>query len=143
MAKTTPKPQEAQEAQAGVADALRDLSDNSRTLVRQEVAAAQREMWDKARRAAPSIGLLAAAACFAAASAAASFRLSLRLLEKTMSPASAAFTATAVYGAAAGGAGAIAVWRLRQAELFPVNTARQTAEDIADVARPQADPARG
>lgn len=37
-----------QEAQAGVADALRDLSDNSRALVRHEIAAAQQEMWDKA-----------------------------------------------------------------------------------------------
>jgi hypothetical protein len=39
-----------QEAQADVADALRDLSDNSRALARHELAAAQQEMWDKAKR---------------------------------------------------------------------------------------------
>lgn len=133
MAQTSGTPQD---AQAGVADALRDLSDNSRTLVRQEVASAQREMWGKARQAAPALAMLAGAACFAAASAAASFRLSLRLLEKSMSPAAAAFTATAVYGAAAGAAGAAGLWRLRQAgPLFPEATARQAADDVAEATR--------
>jgi hypothetical protein len=141
MAETTPTPQE---AQAGVAGALRDLSDNSRTLVRQEVAAAQREMWDKARQAAPAIALLAGAACFAAASAAASFRLSLRALEKSMSPTSAALTAAAVYAAAAGAAGTFGVWRLRQAgPLFPADTARQAAQDVADATREPGDADRG
>lgn len=37
------------EAQEGVAGALRDLSDNSRALVRHEIAAAQQEMWEKAK----------------------------------------------------------------------------------------------
>lgn len=133
MAQTARTPQE---AQAGVSDALQDLSDNTRLLVREEVAAAQRETWDKVRRAAPGLALLAGASCFAAAAAAASFRLSLHLLEKSLSPTSAAFTATAVYGAAAGTAGALGVWRLRQAgPLFPVDTARQAAGDIADAAR--------
>ncbi len=59
-----------QEAQAGVADALRDLSDNSRVLVRHEIAAAQKEMWDKVRRALPAAGLLGAAAFLGVMSAA-------------------------------------------------------------------------
>lgn len=133
MAKTTRTPQD---AQAGVTDALQDLSDNSRTLVRQEVAAAQREMWQTARQAAPGILLLAGAGCLAAASAAASFRLSLRLLEKPLSPTAAALAATAMYGAAAGAAGVLGAWRLRQAgPLFPAETARQAAGDIADATR--------
>ena len=141
MAETTPTHQD---AQAGVADALRDLSDSSRILVQQEVASAQREMWDKARQAAPAIALLAGAACFAGAAAAASFRLSLRLLEKSLSPTAAAFTATAVYGAAASAAGAVGAWRLRQAgPLFPAETARQAAADIADATRQRRDSGDG
>src|SRR5205823_466554 len=90
------------EAQAGVADALRDLSDNSRALVRHEIAAAQREMWGKARQALPAAALLGAAACLGVLSAAASFRLSVQLLEKALPPAAASFTAAAGYGVAGG-----------------------------------------
>jgi hypothetical protein len=48
------------EAQAGVSNALHDLSENSRTLVRHEVDAAQREMWAKVREGAPAFALLGA-----------------------------------------------------------------------------------
>lgn len=122
-----------QQAQAGVADALRDLSDNSRALVRHEIAAAQQEMWDKAKEALPAAGLLAAAAFFGVLSAAASFRLSIRLLEKSLPPAAAAFTATAGYAVAAGAAGAMGIQRLRKIpSLLPVQTARDTARTVAD-----------
>jgi hypothetical protein len=122
-----------QEAQAGVADALRDLSDNSRVLVRHEIAAAQQEMWGKAKQALPAAGLLAAAAFFGVLSAAASFRLSIRLLEKGLPPAAAAFTAAAGYGVAAGAAGAVGMRRLRQIQpLFPTETARETVKTAAD-----------
>lgn len=122
-----------QEAQAGVADALRDLSDNSRALVRHEIAAAQKETLAKARQALPAAGLLAAAAFFGVLSAAASFRLSLRLLEKSMPPAAAALTAAAGYGVAAGAAGAVGIQRLRAIQpLFPVETARETVKTVAD-----------
>jgi hypothetical protein len=121
-----------QEAQAGVADALRDLSDNSRALVRHEIAAAQREMWGKARQALPAAALLGAAACLGMLSAAASFRLSIPLLEKALPPPAAAFTAAAGYGVAAGAAGALGIQRLRQAQpLFPAETARQAANAAA------------
>jgi hypothetical protein len=124
-----------QEAQAGVADALRDLSDNSRALVRHEITAAQQEMWDKAKQAMPAAGLLAAAAFFGVLSAAASFRVSMRLLEKTLPPAAAAFTAAAGYGVAAGVAGAMGVRRLHQIQpLFPAQTARETVKTVADTA---------
>jgi hypothetical protein len=124
-----------QEAQAGVTDALRDLSDNSRALVRHEIAAAQQEMLQKAKQALPAAGLLGAAAFFGVLSAAASYRLSVRLLEKGLSPAAAAFTAAAGYGAAAGAAGVLGMQRLRQARpLFPAETARETASTVADAA---------
>lgn len=122
-----------QEAQAGVADALRDLSDNSRALVRHEIAAAQQEMLDKAKQAIPAAGLLGAAAFFGLLSAAACYRLSIRLFEKALPPATAAFAAAAVYGTAAGGAAALGMQRLRTIQpLFPAKTARETAETVAD-----------
>jgi len=122
-----------QEAQAGVADALRDLSDNSRALVRHEVAAAQKEMLDKGKQALPAVGLLAAATFFGVLSAAASFRLSIRLLEKSLPPAAAALVAAAGYGIAAGAAGAVGIQRLRKVQPFyPAATARETVKTVAD-----------
>jgi hypothetical protein len=123
-----------QEAQAGVADALRDLSDNSRALVRHEIAAAQQETLGKVRQALPAAALLGAAAFLGVLSAAA-FRLSIQLLEKAMAPEAAAFTAAAGYGAAAGAAGALGLQRLRQMPpLFPAETARETVKTAADTA---------
>jgi hypothetical protein len=122
-----------EQAQAGVADALQDLSENSRALVRHEIASAQREMLGKAKQALPALGLLGAAALFGTLSAAASFRLSIRLLEKRLPPATAAFVAAAGYGAAAGAAAATGLQRLRAVQpLFPAKTARDTAKTVAD-----------
>ncbi len=124
-----------EQAQAGVADALHDLSENSRALVRHEIAAAQREMLGKAQQALPALGLLGAAAFFGTLSAAASFRLSVRLLEKSLPPAAAAFAAAAGYGVAAGAAAAIGIQRLQAVRpLFPAETARDTARTVADAA---------
>jgi hypothetical protein len=122
-----------EQAQAGVADALHDLSDNSRALVRHEIAAAQREMLGKAKQALPALGLLGLAAFFGTLSAAASFRLSVRLLEKSLPPAAAAFAAAAGYGVAAGTAAVMGVQRLQAIRpLFPAETARDTARTVAD-----------
>ena len=123
------------EAQEGINEALHDLSDNSRTLVRHEVAAAQQEMWDKAEQALPAAGLLAVAGAFGLLSAAAAYRLSIRLLEKSLPPATAAFTAAAGYGVVAGAAGAMGLKLLREARpLFPVETARESVKTAADTA---------
>lgn len=125
-----------QDAQAGVASAVQDLSGNTRALVQHEIAAAQRETLAKAKQAAPALGLLAAAGLCGVLSAAASFQLSLRLLEKVLPPPAAALTAAAGYGLAAGAAGTIGVRQLRRLPpLFPEQTARQAAKTVADTAR--------
>jgi len=123
------------QAQEGVADALRDLSENSRALVRHEIAAAQKEMLEKAKQALPAAGLLGAAAFLGLLSAAASYRLSIRLIEQVMPAPAAAFVAAAGYGAAAGVAAAVGIGRLREAgPLFPVGTAREAVRTVADSA---------
>jgi len=116
-----------QEAPDGVADAVRGLSDNTKTLVRREIAAAELEMLGKAKQALPSVALLGAAGLFGVLSLAASYRLSVRLLEKTMSPAAAALVAATGYGAAAGASGAVGMQRLHaDGPLIPVETVRAT-----------------
>ena len=118
-----------------MANALRDLSDNSRALVRHEIAAAQKETLGKAKQALPAAGLLGAAAFFGLLSAAASFRLSILLLEKGLSPATAALIAATGYGVAAGAAGTVGIQRLRAIRpLLPAETARETVKTVADTA---------
>jgi hypothetical protein len=121
------------EAQAGVSDALHGLSENSRALVRHEVDAAQREMWVKVKEGAPAFALLGVAGFLGLLSAAASYRLSLRLLEKLLPPVPAALVATAGYGAGAGCAAVFGLRRLRDVPpLLPAETARQTGKTVAD-----------
>jgi hypothetical protein len=129
-----------QESQEGVADAVRGLSDNTSALVRHEIAAAQREMLGKVKEALPALGLLGAGAFFGVLSAAATYRLSVRLLEKVLPPATAASVAAAGYGVAAGAAGAIGIRQLRANQpLFPVETVRQTVKTAADTAKSVSD----
>jgi hypothetical protein len=124
-----------QQAQQGVADAVNNLSDSSRALVRHEIAAVQTEMLAKAKQALPAAGLLGAAGFFGVLSAAAAYRLSIRLPEQAMPPAAAVFTATAAYGAAAGAAGAVGFRQLREMPpLFPADTARETAKTVTSEA---------
>jgi len=120
----------------GAADAARGLSDNTRVLVRHEIAAAQRELLDKARHALPTIGLLGAAGFFGVLSASAAYRLSVRLLEKSLPPATAAFLAAAGYGVAAGAAGAAGLQRLRSSRpLVPAQTVRETVATVTNTAK--------
>jgi hypothetical protein len=50
-----------QSPQVGIAEALADLTEQTRTLVREEITYAQRETWDKVVGSAPAVGLLAGA----------------------------------------------------------------------------------
>jgi hypothetical protein len=114
-----------EQAQEGVASAVRGLSDNTRALVRHEIVAVQKEALGRVRQAWPAAGLLGAAGLFGVLTAAASFRLSIRLLEKSLSPATAALTATAGYAVAAGAAGAMGIQQLRAApSVLPAETVK-------------------
>jgi hypothetical protein len=130
-----------QTPESGIADTLHELSDQTRVLVRREVNSALREMWQKAKRSGPAAGLLAGCGVLALFSAASSYRLSLRLLEKRLSPAASALVATVGYGAAAAGAGVTGARLLRRAPLpAPVDTARQATQAVAEANQPR--PAR-
>ena len=127
MNETSEAPQE------GIAEALHDLSDHTAALARREVTSAVREMWGKARQSGPAAALLAASGVLALFATVSAYRLSLRLLEKRLSPVAAAFTATCGYGAAAAAAGALGYLRLRQAPRpLPTETARETAGAVAE-----------
>ena len=116
----------------GIAEALHDLSDHTAALARREVRSAVREMWSRARQGGPAAALLAASGVLALAAAASAYRLSLRLLERRLSPAGAAFAAAAGYGTAAAVAGALGYARLREMSLpLPAGTAREAADAVA------------
>jgi hypothetical protein len=128
-----------QSPENGIAETLHDLSDQTRVLVRHEVNSALREMWQKAKPSGPAVGLLAASGALAAFAVASSYRLSLRLLEKRLSPAAAAAAATLGYGVAAAGAGVLGVRLLRRAPLpLPTETAQQAKQAVTEVNREQA-----
>ena len=76
--------------------------------------------------------MLAASVMAGLLCAASSYRLSLRLLEKRLSPSAAALAAVALYGAASAGTGMLAVRRIREAPLpVPSQTAREATEALA------------
>jgi hypothetical protein len=101
----------------GIAEALHDLSDHTAALARRKVDSALRETWNKARQSGPPAALLAASGVLALFATVSAYRLSLRLLEKRVSPAVAALAATSGYGAAAAASG---------------ETARETAGAVAE-----------
>jgi Putative Actinobacterial Holin-X, holin superfamily III len=119
-------------SQAGFADAVQDLSEQTRQLVRREIASALRETAGKARQSIPAAALLASAAVLGAFTVASSYRLSLRLLERWLSPAAAATVATAGYGTGAACAAMAAVQQMRHLPLpFPAETTREASEALA------------
>ena len=120
----------------GFAAAFARLSEETAALVRQEIESVRAELLGRARRLAPSAGLLAAGGLAGAFATASAYRLSVRLLEARLSPASAALVATMGYGAVAAGTLAAAIRQLREAPApFPADTVRDTlqaAERVRD-----------
>lgn len=131
-----------QSPETGIADAFSQLSDQTASLVRREIEAAQKETLDKLKQSAPGAAMLAMAATMGVLSAASAYRWTLRLLEKRLGPASAALVATAGYGAVAGYLVVEGVRRLRAApKPLPTDTARQAGSRVEDtVSRVRTDP---
>jgi hypothetical protein len=124
-----------QSPQVGIAEALTDLTQQTRTLVREEIASAQRETWEKALASAPAAGLLAGAGGLGLLSLASGYRASLRLLETRLPPLAAALTATAVYGVGAAVAGVVGMQRLRTLPVpFPSATVQDTQARVGETA---------
>ncbi len=122
-----------QAPQEGIAEALHDLSGHTAALARREVRSALRETWAKAAQGRPAAALLAAAGILGLFATASAYRLSLRLLEKRLSPAAAALAAAGSYGAVAAAAGVLGYARVRKVPLpLPTETARETAGAVAE-----------
>lgn len=122
-------------AQDGIADAIQDLTGQTRLLIRQEMNSALREMRDKAIQSGPAAAMVAASGICGLCAAVSAYRLSLRLLEKRLPPATAALTAMIGYGAAAAGAGVLAVRLLAQSPApLPTETAREARDAVAGAA---------
>lgn len=129
MTDVSPTPQE------GVAHALTDLSEQTLVLVRQELDAAQQEMLAKARRWLPAAGLLGVAAGGGVFATASSYRLVMRILEKVLPPALAAFVATVGFGGLAAVALGKGREKIRQLPPpVPSATARRAGEAAATAA---------
>lgn len=121
--------------QDDVAQAVDDLSRGTRELVRNEISLAQREMLAKARQSAPAFLLAGAAAVSGSFALASCYRLSHRLLEKRLPPASAAFIAVLAYGGAAAACGVYAARRIRELPPpFPSDTVRHASRSVSQAA---------
>ncbi len=126
--------------QAGIADAFVHLSEETRTLVRQEMERARTEVWERAKSLLPAAGLLAVGGGLGLAAAASSYRLVLRVLERVSTPGIAALLATAGFGA-----GAVVALRAGREQLrgvpvpLPVSSAATAAGDVARTVEQVAD----
>lgn len=97
------------------------------------IDSAQQEVAAKARKSVPALKVGAVAGTLGVLATAASYRLTILLLEKVMPSEAAALTATAVYGGGAGCAAVVTVRRLRETPApLPTDTARRLADAIAD-----------
>lgn len=122
--------------QQEVTEALGGLGEQTKALVRAELDAIRAEMWDKAKAGAPALALGGAAITFGLCAGASSYRLSLRVLERLVSPTAAAFLATVGYSGAAATAAVAAARRLRDLPPpLPTETARRTGEAAAEEVR--------
>lgn len=128
-----PRVTEQQSPQAGIGEAFGQLSEQTAILVRREIDAARQEMWAKGKRSAPALALLAGSGVAGVLALASSYRFSLRLLERRLSPATAALVGTAMYGGASAYAALVGVRQLRDAPMpLPTDTIRDTGLRLSD-----------
>lgn len=97
------------------------------------IESAQQEVATKAKEGVPALRMGVVAGTCGVLAAAASYRLSVLLLEKVMPSELAALTATVAYGTGAGCAAVAAVRRLKETPVpLPIDTARRVADAVAD-----------
>lgn len=116
----------------GLADAVHGLTEQTKVLVRSEVSAMQREMFDRLKSNGPAVALTAGAIVSGTFAGAALYRLSIRTLEKWLSPMTASLVAALGYGFAAGRLGMAGVRAFKSARVpAPVNTAKDLGAAVA------------
>lgn len=122
-----------QSPQAGIADALTQLSEDTRLLVRQEIDSARQEMWEKGKQLAPGAALLGAAGLLGVFSAASVYRFALRFMEKLLPPTLAALFAAGGLGALAAYSATQGVERIRGLPApVPSETVKQAATGVRE-----------
>ena len=120
---------QARPPQTPIADTVSQQSEDSRLLVRQEIDAAGKELWAKAKGLMPAVGLLGAGAVAGVFATASAYRFSLRVLDRLFPPEMSALVATATFAAASGWATTAGLERLKNSQLpLPTDTARATVE---------------
>jgi Putative Actinobacterial Holin-X, holin superfamily III len=129
MSATTPGA--GQGSASGVAAAVTQLTEQTTGLVQQEITAARREVVGKLTANLPAAAMLGVAGLMSVFALASSYRWVLALLEKRLPPASAAFVALLLDGAAAGTAGALGAKWLKAA---PAPVPSETAQHVGDIA---------
>lgn len=117
-------------------DLLGALSEDVSRLVRQELTQAQAELTQKARQAGRGAAMLGGAGVLGALAAGTSAALFLRVLEGFLPRRTAAFVATACYGAGAAGLATLGIAEVRRAlPVIPEDTVRSVRKDVR-TARP-------
>ncbi|MBW0093546.1 phage holin family protein [Pseudonocardia sp. KRD-184] len=108
-------PGTAQESGASTGELLRALTDDVRTLVRQELRSAQDELAGTARRAGTGAAMLGGSVVLGALAAGTSAAVVTRALERYLPRTAAALLATALFGGGAAALAGVGIEELRRA----------------------------
>jgi len=115
-------------------DAIRDLVDDVRGLLKEELRSAQDELAGKARVASEGVLLLGVAAVLAAVAAGTSTTMIMRTLEKVLPPIVAAAVATIIFTIAAAVLARIGLAEVRRAlPLVPEQALDELREEIREM----------
>ncbi|MCW3008837.1 MAG: hypothetical protein JWP17_3463 [Solirubrobacterales bacterium] len=127
---------------ASLGDLLKQLSEQTTTLVRQEIDLAKAEVTQKGKQASVGAGVLAAAAIVGLLALGALTAMFIALLDTAMATWLAALIVTVVYGAIAGALAVVGRGRLKAATpVVPEQTVETVKEDV-EWAKTQARSAR-